>query len=238
MTLGNELKAILHVIPRLCNELWESEYNIIRHYWKILSIVLLMLLFGAGAFFGYRWYRISSEQKVQVRLAMQMQEYQRAMQTGSNDELIQLESLLEFEYVQNKAASVAPLLLVLRANVQIKQEKYTEALDSLQRAINAFPAKSPFVLLLKTKGALILLDNNDETMQQLGVQELIQLARDIENKFRDVALFYLGRYYWAHDALDDAKRTWQELLDTPEYMHPVSSVWAQEASEQLKQVSE
>lgn len=238
MTLENELKAVLHVIPRLFRELWESEYNIIRNYWKIFIALLVIFILLVGSYFGYRWYVVSREQRIQGRLALHMQDYQHALQADSKDELMRLESLFDAEYARDKGGSIAPLFMVLRANAQIKQEKYTEAVDSLQTAINALPEKSPLTILLKTKCALLQLDNQDETMQQLGLQELIQLAREPKNDLSDVALFYLGRYYWAHDKLDDAKRAWQELIDTPEYVQPYASPWAQEAYEIVKQVSE
>ena len=242
MSLQNELKAILYVIPRLIKEIWESKYNIVRSYGNIIGIVLLIGVAGACSYFGYRWYVVSREQKAQVQLADHLQEYQRAVvsseKTGSKDELLQLESLFATDYDQHKKSAIAPLFFSFQADAQVKQGKYTQAIDTLQSAINALPEKSPLIVLFKTKRALVQLDNQDDAMQQLGLRELVQLARDKDNHFSDIALFYLGRYYWAHDKIDDAKKAWQELVDTPAYTQQFPSPWAQEAHEKLKLIAE
>jgi hypothetical protein len=48
----------------------------------------------------------------------------------------------------------------------------------------------------------------------------------------------LGRYYWAHDKIEDAKAAWQELIDTPAYTQSFPSPWAYEAQQALAQISQ
>ncbi len=238
MSLQNELKAILHIIPRLFSELWESEYNIVRSYGKSLGIALLVIIISLCSYGGYRWYVVSLEHKAQETLAEHMQEYQRAVKAGASDEIFRMEMLFASDYMRHKKSSIAPLFLLFQADAQIQQGKDTEALDALQNTIKALPAKSPMMPLIKTKQALVQLDNHDEAIQQRGQQELIQLARDEKNQFSDMALFYLGRYYWSHDNLGEAKKAWQELIDMPRYSQPYASPspWVDDAREALQQI--
>ena len=58
------------------------------------------------------------------------------------------------------------------------------------------------------------MDASDQAFQQKGLQELVSLAREENNPYKDMALFYLGRYYWAKNQIDEAKKAWQELEDS------------------------
>ncbi|TET33673.1 tetratricopeptide repeat protein [Candidatus Dependentiae bacterium] len=240
MSLQNELKAFFYFFPRLIRDLWEHERNIARNYANMLAIIFLLMLGGAGAYFGYRWYAASREQNSQLALAEHVQELQKVV-AGSKDlmstQLAQLDASLSFDYRRHKSSATAPLFLLMQADVQIKQDRHVEAISTLQQVMNALPSTSPLRFLIKTKRALLQIDSKDDVTQQAGLQELMQLARDKENKQSDLALFYLGRYYWAHDKLDDAKTAWQELLNTPAYTQSFPSPWVYEAQEALTQMS-
>lgn len=241
MSLQNELKALLYVIPRLLKDFWEDERNMARHYTNIIAVVCLLLVVGMGAYIGYRWHTVSREQTVQRALVAHLEEFQR-VSAGAKDlmmvQLAQLESALSFDYGRYSSSAIAPLFLLLQADVQLKEGKQVEALNTLQRVIGALPTNVPLLYLIKTKRALMQLDSSDESTQQLGLKELEQLARDAKNTEGDLALFYLGRYYWVHDKLENAKAIWKELLDTAAYTRSFPSPWAYEAQEALAQTGE
>lgn len=238
MSIQNELKALLYVVPRLLREFWEDERNVVRSYTHFLFILLLTLLAVGGGYLGYRWYMLSKGQTVQREVAMRMEEFQRIL-AGAPEampaQLAQLESVLTFDYNLNQRNKLAPMFLLLQADVQLQQQKEVETLDTLQRLITIL-ATSPLQPLIKTKRALLQLDSADVQVKELGLQNLTQLAYDTDNTQRDSALFYLGRYYWVHDQLDEAKRVWQELIDTPTYTGSFPSPWVYEAQEALAQV--
>jgi predicted negative regulator of RcsB-dependent stress response len=241
MSIQNELKAFFYFLPRLIKDFWDHERNIIRNYANIVAVIFLFMLGGAGVYFGYRWYTVSREQTTQLALAEHVQELQRII-AGPKDmmpaQLAQLESALSFDYLRHKNSSIALFFLLMQADVQIKQDKQAEAISTLQQVLNTLPAHSPLLSFIKTKRALLQLDGSDDAMQQVGLQELMWLGHDKNNKQSDLALFYLGRYYWAHDKLDEAKAVWQELLAIPEYTQSFPSPWAREAQEALTQIGQ
>jgi len=129
MSLQNELKAIIYFIPKLFQGLWEGERNVFRTYSNYIAILLVLVLISASSFFGYRWYVSSREQRAQQALAYQFEDYTRALQSRDAAGLSAIESACEVAYQQHTGSALAPLFLVLQADVQIKQEKYTQALN-------------------------------------------------------------------------------------------------------------
>ncbi len=108
----------------------------------------------------------------------------------------------------------------------------------MQQAIKALPPQAAIQPLFVAKQALLLLDHHDEAMQKEGLQQLISLARDKKNPYYDVALFYLGRYYWTHNNVQDAQKVWQELVDNSVMEKAYPSPWVKEAKNALKQIIE
>ena len=237
MAIVDELKAVYYLLVRSVKDFLGGESNAINRYLKEICIGLGVILLGLGGYFGYRWYVTYREQGAHHALADYLHDYQLVSQADTPAELQRVESLFSLGYTRHKNSSIAPLFLALRSDAQLKEGNDAAALDGLQQAISALPSDSPVVPLFKLKRALILLDSPDDTMQKNGLQELVVLARDKENQYNDMALFYLGRYYWAIDNVADAKKAWQELVDSGWSSHQVyPSPWIQEASDRLKQI--
>ena len=60
------------------------------------------------------------------------------------------------------------------------------------------------------------------------------LAQNKDNMFRDSAQYYLGRYYWAHNQIDDARAVWQQLVDEQRDEKMAPSPWVNQVQEQLE----
>lgn len=238
MAFLDEIKSVFHIVGQYILDLFGGERSYARRYLRELIIITLVLAGTFGGYLGYRWYVVSREQAAHQTFAQAMYEYQTAIRSNSPAELATVDALIARGYDQHKASNIAPLFLALKADIQLQRNDVTQAMETLQQLVTALPATSPLAPLYKAKRALILLDSSDEALQKNGVDELLSLARDKSNKVNDMALFYLGRYYWSKNDLDDAKRVWQELVNSYSMQEAYPSPWVQEASQALKQLAQ
>ena len=199
-----------------------------------IGIALLGIL--GLSFLTYRWYVTYREQAAQKVFAEYMIAYNQAMQSGSEQDWARAEVLLKLGYDRHARSYIAPYFLAFQAQALIQQGKKQEALAAMNAMVAAASAKSPVFNLFKTKRALMMLDAEDESMQQQGLEELMQLGREAKNIYNDMALFYLGRYYWALDKIDEARTIWQELVDGQWHEQLAPSPWVQEAKQKLNQI--
>ncbi len=236
MAFVDELKAVCIVVGRTIRDFLGGDSHIGR-YIKEIGIALTIVLLAAGGYFGYRSYIVSREQKAHQTFADYMQDFQLASKADSKEEWERMVRLSGHGYTQHKGSNLAPLFLSLKADAHIKLGEMVEGINSLQQAIDALPAGSPLLPLLQVKQSLMQLDADDDALSKVGLQQLISIARDKENSLKDMALFYLGRYYWAHDQIEDAKKTWQELEDSSWEDKAYPSPWMQEVKQKLKELA-
>lgn len=238
MAFLDEIKSVFHVVGQYILDIFGGERSYARRYLKEFLAVSFVLVATAGGYVGYRWYSISLEQAAHQSFAQSMQEYQHALKLNNSAEWDRVDASAMFGYEQHKKSNIAPLFLALHADIQLQRNEFTQAVETLQQVINGLPASSPLAPLYKTKRALILLDSSDEALQKNGLDDLLALARDKSNKVNDMALFYLGRYYWTTNNLEDAKKVWQELITTYPSQEAYPSPWVQEAHQMLKQLAQ
>lgn len=89
------------------------------------------------------------------------------------------------------------------------------------------------ISLYKMEQALIQMDNEDEAIKTTGLNTLVDLAQDMNNAYRDSAQFYLGRYYWAMDDVDAARKIWQQLVDEQRDEKLAPSPWVHYVQDKL-----
>ena len=204
-------------------------------YGKQLALAVGLLAVSSAAFFGHRWYVGYRERAAQKQFAYYLAEVARAHKADTSYAWQQAGSLFKVGYDQNKSSYLAPYFLVYQAHSLFKEGKHEQAIDVLDSAIGQMSA-SPLINLYKTKRALMLLDIADAQSQGRGVQELEELGNDASNIYADVALFYLGRYYWVQDNVDEAKVVWQKLVDSQQVEKIAPSPWASEAAVYLDSI--
>ena len=235
MSFIDELKAVSHVIiETIKNYIIKREYT--DRYGRIIVVTLAIMCISFASFLAYRYYISNREQKTYALFAEYMDDFNRASQAGSVDMLQSIENSVSLAYAQHKGSYIAPLFLIIKADAQLQQKKMAQAIDTLYQAINELPQSSPIQPLIKFKQALLLLDSADEEIQKNGVEIMVRLARDKMNQFSDFALFYLGRYYWAQNNIQEAKNSWQELVDAHSTEQAYPSIWAEEARLALSQL--
>ncbi len=204
-------------------------------YIKEFAIGIILLAVAIFGFLGYRWYVVYREQAAQKVFANYLKEYDKAEQ-GAPSDLEHAQMLFKLGYQQQSGSRLAPYFLAFQSDTLIKQGKIDEALDVMDTMIKVLPEKAPLTALYKTKRALLLLDADDESKQKTGLDALEQLAYSKENQYNDLALFYVGRYYWVTDNLDQAKKAWQELANQQRDQRLAPSPWLDQVQEKLAQI--
>ena len=92
---------------------------------------------------------------------------------------------------------------------------------------------SPFYSLYRIKYALLLLEEKES---EEGVK-ILEHESQSSNKYNDLALYYLGSYYWANNKKDKAKDAWQQLVDQQKGEGPEVSPWVAVVKPKLDQIA-
>lgn len=193
----------------------------------VFSFVAAMIFL----FFAYKWWVIKRERAAQYDFASLMTEYD----TVSHEKDPQWSALLEkFEknYDKHSHSSLLPYYLGYKVQILLAQDKKDEALATLNSMIATMPA-SPLLALYEMERALMQLDSADEQVKVTALQMLKNLANDTDNMFRDSAQYYLGRYYWSQNNIEDAREIWQKLVDEQRDEKMAPSPWVDHVQTQL-----
>lgn len=235
MALQDELKALYGFIVSCIRQIFGIGSTHFRYTRELLIGVGLCVVMSVS-YVGYRWFALSRDQTAQKAFSEYVQDYQMALKENNQQEWDRVAALFEYGRNQYRSSSLSPYFLVMQSDIQLRQGKQTEAIETINQALLEI-SDSKMITMLKIKQALIQLDSPAEAIQQAGVQNLISLARDVNAEYQDMALFYLGRYYWAHNEIDEAKKMWQELVDGQWLDKANQSSWVQEARAALQQLS-
>lgn len=233
MALHEDLKAFFIAIMSAIRDGITSATSSMK-YASHIMIALSILILSGGLFMGYRHYITQREQSAQRALAEYVQDYYLALQSNNADEWQRVSALFEHGYNRFSNSYLAPYFLVFQSEVYVRQGNTAQAIETLEKAVCMAP-HSPLIPLLNTKLALMQLDSGDVNVQDKGLQLLSTLAHDKNNRFSDVALFYVGRYYWDNNKMEDAQKVWQELADSAIAEKSSPSPWVYEAKSRLKQ---
>jgi hypothetical protein len=210
-------------------------FGIHNQYVKGAVVGILAALILGAAYMGYRWYSVHREQGAHTMFADCMQSYLEAHAKQESWENV--EQLCKQGYEKNKRSDLAPFFLGLQAEALLQQHKQQEAADVLHAMNKAMPGSSSVAPLYGVKEALINLDNADEKIQEKGLEQLKSLANNNTNNNRDVALYYVGLYYWSTGNLEQARESWQTLMDVQQDNKMAQSPWAQLAEPKLQSIS-
>ncbi len=233
------IRSVIDAIQDMFTSWYEAimgEKRIKRHYIRYLFIILGIAGLATGSFFGYRWYVMYRERSAYKALTEYLDDYRHARSEQDAD-WAPIEDLFKLGYEQHSNSYLAPFFLAFESDALIQQNKKTEAAQVLDGMIAKSSNKDPLLPLFKTKRALLKLDLQDKAAQESGLEELVELGNDTQNIFNDVALYYLGQYYWSENKLDDAKHTWQQLVDQQKHEKIMGSPWAQLAQQKLDQIA-
>jgi|SRR5438477_6700176 len=198
---------------------------------KPLSIVFFCALALVASSFAYKLWSAKRERAAQYDFSALMTEYE-TMSQDKNPEWDVLLQKFEKNYEKHSSSSLLPNYLSYKVRILLNQGKREQALATLDTIIAAVPG-SVMLSLYEMERALIQLDSADESVKAIGLNALINLAHDENNKNRDSAQFYLGRYYWAKNDTDAARTIWQQLVDEQHDEKLAPSPWLHYVQDKL-----
>lgn len=203
-------------------------------YAQYASIAFGASVIITGLFFGYRWYVVYREREAQAVLA----DYIHKAQTTPNASLAAIEQLFQEGAQRESSSHLEPYFLVFQANAMVKEGKLDEAIGVMEKAITHMSKDNILLPLFEGKRALMQMDSAVAETQQAGLQKLTELAHNTANPYADMALYFLGHYYWSVNNLEEAKKVWQELIEAQmKEQMGAPSPWAQLAHMKLQQIT-
>lgn len=203
----------------------------VRRNGRYIGMVACCAALFVGMLFAHKLWMIQRKRSAQYDFSALMTEYE----TMSREKDPQWSALLEkFEnnYTKHASSSLLPYYLGYKVQILLAQDKREEALAALNTMITDMVG-SPVTALYKMEHALLQLDDVNAEINSAGLEALKTLAHDTDNMFRDSAQYYLGRYYWANNQIDDARLVWQQLVDEQRDEKIAPSPWASQVQEQL-----
>lgn len=233
MAFVDECKALFVFVGREIRDIFEDYSRLL----KPAALLLAALLFISGGYVGYRYYVVSQEQSAHHSFVEYLETFQAAKHANIPQEWERVVGLFEQGYQQHKQRNIAPLFLAMKADAQLQLGQFVESINTLQQALDILPKKSQLFPLFATKQALMQLDSSDDAISKVGLAHLVALARDTDNSLQDMALYYLGRYYWSQNQIEDAKKAWQDLEDSSWAAKAYQSPWVAQAQKTLQQLA-
>ncbi len=224
------------------NQLKKGSFGVLNSIKKMnplyIIFVIGMLLVVTSLFGIYKWYQAKQEKAAYTVFVNSLEEYKRLTADAATIDQVALlvfADRLEKEIQTYHAVPVAHYLIKLQVAALAAAGKKDEALQKLEHSLLVMRDTDPLYFLFKTEYAILLLDSGDASVREKGIQLLQEIAHNKGNAYTELALFYLGRYYWVTNETEKARTVWQELLHT-QYDSLVGSVWADLASKMVEQL--
>jgi tetratricopeptide (TPR) repeat protein len=211
---------------------FKSISDLIHANAKPLLLVFSFAVAMVFLFFAYKWWVIKRERAAQYDFAFLMTEYD-AMSREKDPQWAVLLEKFEKNYEKHSNSSLLPYYLGYKVQILLAQNKKEEALDTLNKMIAGIVPSSPMLAMYQMERAFVQLDSDDTQLQEVALQTLKTLANDTNNIFRDSAQYYLGRYYWSQNNIEEAREIWQQLIDEQRDEKMASSPWVDQVQAQL-----
>lgn len=195
---------MVHSDPSISHHLKSNRFKMYLLY----SISLIAI----GGFFVFRWYSYSYQEKAQRVYAEAADQFRTGL-SGVQGAWLDLEFISQLGYEHYSSSLFGPYFLALKAEGQLQQKKYQEAISTLDQMMQQLSSDSPLFFVYATKNALIKLDSQDQKVREQGVKELASVAYNPKNIYRDEARYYLGLCQLIAGEREAAKTTWMSLVE-------------------------
>jgi predicted negative regulator of RcsB-dependent stress response len=214
--------------------------NLVKDYWKQPSNKYFIVgLFSIVLFIsGYKLYtKHNNSLQMQAQRAffndISMYNKAKGAKSKSKDALdidVTLEDVdaaFKNSASQNSSATIAPFFNAYESVVQSELGNGKVARDIWDGVVDSLGASDTSRMsdIYKIKLALMDMDQNVDD----GLKRLEALARDAQNKFQDLAYFYLGEYYYSKAQFKQAKESFDKVIN----INPDSD-WAKIAKSKME----
>lgn len=216
----------------ISNMLRSFQHSIYIIYSVIIFVLALIL---TGTWFGYAWYIKSYEQAAHKDLAYNIDEYYRHF-SSSIDELFlnDIKRAFEIGAKRHSHSNLYPYFLAYQADALVHLGKYNEAIEIMDKMLQAMPKKNNLYYLYAIKSALMKLDTKESKLKEQGLSLLKNFSQDENNPLRDMSLYYYALYLFYNNQKDMAQKLWQELIARSDK----DSGWHQLALERIENNNE
>jgi predicted negative regulator of RcsB-dependent stress response len=136
---------------------------------------------------------------------------------------------------QHKSSNLASYFDLVHGDVLYKSGNFHGAVNAMKEASKRH-GKNDISYLIRLKCALMQVDSDQAEWQNEGKEALIKLSEEKQNSMVDLALYQLGRYYYTHNEIEQAKKVWQTLADHSASSNHEPSAWASRAQQKLNQL--
>lgn len=198
---------------------------------KVLSGLVLFSVLGSLAYLGHYFVSVSREKRAYKAFAESHDFFEQALansDANKNSEMWHdVELAFQNGYEKNKGSRLAPYFLAFKAEALLHQGNLDAALGTMDQMLGSLTQDAPLFGLYAIKRSLMRLDSAHDAVRDAGLNELMKLASEqVANPHRDMALYYLGEYYWVHDDQNKARIAWKYLKEMADVgKSPTPSPW-------------
>lgn len=197
----------------------------------VLTAILL------GGYYYVRVYRVEQDARAHATLTEVLAEVTRA--STKPDAWQDVEIAARTGYRQHSGSSLAPYFLAIEADALAQQGKVVEGRDQLAAVVGSLSKDAPLTSLYALKLARMQLNAEDQAVRSQGLASLQTLAQDTKSVVHDEALFRLGKAFAQEKNGEQARQSFQQLIDTYKESKDAAgqSVWAALAQEQIDRLA-
>lgn len=165
---------------------------------QLVMGLLTFVVVAALSWFLYSSYRNRVNEQAQFAFSLQLENLERMRQDKAVDKQMWESAAqgLAQVYQEHASSDLAPFYMTSEADALLQAGKTAEAIQLLEKALQAMGSSNPLYYLYKIKLQVIRLGSDDAAIREEGHRELKTLAEDVHNPHRGYAWYQLWHQAW------------------------------------------
>jgi tetratricopeptide (TPR) repeat protein len=221
-----------------------------EHQNRILAIIGLVAAVSGGVF-GYLYYKRMRAERAYTALTEALEYFDAPVKKkidekdddfgflnkkefkSDAEKWEKVDAVFKVGYEAHEGSGIASFFLAYRAEALINLNDLPRAIEVMRLALSKMP-NHKVKAYYQAKLALMLIDARSAAAVEEGVKILKDISRDDKNIAHDMALYFLGEYFWYDKKFTEAKNYWNQLLLAYEKQDEYPSPWVEPAKENLR----